>query len=121
MIDRLLESIPTPLCIMAGYGDVMMCEAESRRGLPCVFVEKNSEEVCKYCGRTGRRILFTGPAKIFEPGDEKQLTADGGKPLGPPSTKMSSAVYTPNASGLNPGYKARDRTIASVEKVRYSG
>jgi len=102
--------------LMMSYNQPIMCTA--RPGMPCDFVEKNAEEVCKYCGRVGRRILFTGQAKIFEPGDEKQKTADGGKSLGLPTTKMSGSVYTSNTSILNPGFKARDRTIVGIEKQK---
>jgi len=92
---------------------VAMCEA--RRGFPCEFQEKNSEEVCKWCGRVGKRILYTGQQKVFEHGDEKNLHADEGKSLGTPGTKMGE-VFSSNASSLNPGYRERDRTIVRPEK-----
>ena len=102
------------LSIMSASATRYMCPA--RPGFECEFQEKNSEEVCKYCGRTGRRTIYTGAAKMFDPEDEKNLTSDTGKYLGPPSTKMGE-VFTSNASVLNPGYKARDRSIVSSMKV----
>jgi len=89
---------------------IYYCEA--RQGKPCVFQEKNAEEVCIYCGRIGKRILFTGQQKVFEHGDEKNLHADGGKALGDPGTKMGE-VFSSNASSLTPGYRERDRTIVA--------
>jgi len=61
--------------------------------------------------------LFTGQQKVFEHGDEKNLHADEGKPLGLSGTKMGE-VYTANASSLTPGYKARDRTLIAGDKRR---
>jgi len=100
--------------MMSASATKYMCPA--RPGFECVFQEKNSEEVCKYCGRTGRRTIYTGAAKMFDPEDEKNLTSDTGKYLGPPSTKMGE-VFTSNVSVLNPGYKARDRSIVTSMKA----
>jgi len=97
------------------HASVEMCSGLNYKK-PCEFEfdEKISEMVCIHCGKVGRRVLFTGQAKVYEHGDESKLNADNGKHLSGPETTLSSEAYSSNRGGLSAGYTAADRTKIGV-------